>query len=339
MSDADRINEENLAEQHKRLASLESCEERIRDLRDRECDREVEHMAAEAALQGAANRLKPSIDREAAARIGQLLDNRRALEDRLRAVGGGRGGGRAGTTRTLDQLRAGHAALLAWLDAGRPEKPSAALGYVKVALLLASIAILWAAIAFHPAFLILLVVVVGPVSFALGRGQDNEWRRVGARRRYDTSGLAGFGEWNEKSVRARANELEALIVQAERGAAQNASEGRADEPEDAEALVARIADLNARVTAELADAGLAPEDTEGDTGEWLRLAARADGSRRALEEIKNERRRARDEAAELREQLGRYLSARGVKPTAHQDTSADIAERLDDLDESKGAGR
>lgn len=339
MSDSNRSEQESLATQHERLASLESCEERIRALRDRECDREVEHMAAEAALHGATNRLQPGVDRQAAARIGHLLEVKRELQSRLQATGGYRGSGSTSAARTLDQLRAGHAALLAWLDAGSPRQPGAVARYGRIVMLLASIAILWAAIAIHPAFLLLLVVVVGPVSFAMSRGQDDEWRRVGARRRYDASGLADFGEWNEVSVRARAGELEALLDQVAPREAHRGREHPADTTDEAEASATRLADLDRRIAAELADVGLEAEAVEGEIGEWLRLAERAETSRRALDEVKSERRRVRDEALELREQLGRYLRSHGIKPTAHQDSAADIAARLGDLQRTPGGGR
>lgn len=339
MSDAERGSEDSLATQHDRLASLQSCEERIRELRDRECDREVEHMAAEAAFHSATNRLHPRVDRLAAVRIGQLLENRHALQDRLRDVEAHRGNAGTGSGRTADQLRAAHAALLAWLDAGSPEQPGPAARYGKVVLLLASLGILWLSFAVHPAFLLLLVVILGPVSFAMGRGQDGQWRRVGAKRRYDGSGLADFGEWNEQSVRARADELETLMARKGDSAPSDVRGEPPQEPDNAETLAARIAELDHRVTAELGDAGLSPGDVEGELGEWLRLAARADGARRALEQVKRERRRLRDEAVELREQLGRYLRSRGIRPTAEQDTAADIAERLDDLHASRGNHR
>ena len=295
-------------------------------------------MAAEAAFNAATDRLRPRVDRESAVRIGQLLESRRLLGSRLEAdeAGGARG---TGAGRSADQLRAGHAALLAWLDAGTSEKPASSARLGQVALLLASIAILWAAIAVHLAFLILLVAVVGPVSFAMARGQDDEWRRVGARRRYQTSGLADFGEWDDASVRARAAELETLIAATAKRAPQAVHEDVGEAPSDGMSLAARITDLDRRVAAELAGAGLSPAATEGELGEWLRLAARADGSRHALEQVKEERRRLRDEAVELRDQLGQYLRSRGVRPTAHQDTSADIAERLEDLERSRRVER
>ena len=175
--------DESIATQRLRVESLESCEERIRALRDLECELEVEHIAAEAAVHSAAGRLQPAIDTARASRLGRALEHRRQLEERRRESQFDRSKRAAGGGRNRDALRAGHAALMAWLDASRPRAPGRVAAAAKLALLVATAATLWAAYAIHPAFLLLLVVVVGPVSFALGRGQDAQWRRIGARRR------------------------------------------------------------------------------------------------------------------------------------------------------------
>ena len=79
MTDSHRGTDEGIAEQRLRLASLESCEERIRSLREEECDLEVEHIAAQAALHSMTNRLAPNIDAALAVRIGRSLDHRHRL--------------------------------------------------------------------------------------------------------------------------------------------------------------------------------------------------------------------------------------------------------------------
>ena len=99
--------DESIASQRARLASLEACEDQIRALRDRECDLEVEQIAAQAAVHSAAGRLKPDIDEALAARIGRSLEHRRKLEERLRDAGADRGGRGSGGARKLDELRGG----------------------------------------------------------------------------------------------------------------------------------------------------------------------------------------------------------------------------------------
>lgn len=329
-----RSPDEGIASQRARLASLEACEDQIRALRDRECDLEVEHIAAQAAVHSAAGRLKPSFDEAFAARIGRSLEHRRELEERRRDAGADRGVRRSGGGRKLDELRAGHAALMAWLDASRPREPGRVASAAKVALLIATVVTIWAAITIHPAFLLMLVVIVGPVSFAMGRGQDADWRRVGARRRFEVSGLTDIPVWDEENVRARAAELESLLANTKRVEPEEAVDRLPEHPQDVQALNAQIAEEDRRIAAELAAAGLSEEDTQGETGEWMRLIARADRSHESLERVKRERQLLRAEAVELKDQLRRYLQSQGVKPTEQQDTAAAIAARLDRLSKS-----
>jgi hypothetical protein len=76
MTDADPGYDETLAGQRLRLASLASFEDHIRVLRDQECDLEVEHIAARAALNSATDRLRPKVDPALASRIGRILEHR-----------------------------------------------------------------------------------------------------------------------------------------------------------------------------------------------------------------------------------------------------------------------
>ena len=108
MTGAGKETGEELTEQRERLASLASCEERIRSLRDRECDLEVEHMAAQAALNSATSRLAPTIDPALASSIGHSLENRRDLEERLRTTDEGHGTGRGGVDRRVREYAQDH---------------------------------------------------------------------------------------------------------------------------------------------------------------------------------------------------------------------------------------
>lgn len=328
---------EGIARQRQRLASLESCEERIRVLREQECDLEVEDMAAQAALRSATTRLEPDVDPALASRLGRSLEHRRELEEKRRGAGVQDGARRFRGTREADALRAGHDALLAWLDASRPREPGGAARAAQVALLIATIATVWAAIAIHPAFLLLLVVIVGPASFAMGRAQDADWRRVGARRRFEASGCAEIGKWDDESVRARIAELESLLADADRNRLETADDATAVHADDVGALLAELAETDRRIESDLTGAGLSAEDTRGALGEWMRLVARAERARESLERVKGERRHLRAEAAELRDQLTRYLRSQGVKPTEPQDTARAIAERLERLSASSRA--
>lgn len=334
MSDSSFGQDESLAGQRLRLASLQSCEERIRSLRDQECDLEVEHIAAEAALHSAASRIQSTVEPALALPIGQALERLRELAEERRDANEEHGLGSTRSARELDRLRAGCAALQSWLDASQPEAPSPVARAARIALLIATVATLWAAYAIHPAFLLLLVVVVGPVSFAMGRGQDTQWHRVGARRRFEASGLADIPAWDDESVRARMLELESLLATSKRNRPQTDGDFSRDEPPDKQAEAGPSAEEDLQLASLLDAAGLTIGDTKGDMGKWLRLIARADQSRESLERVKNERLRLRAEAAEYRDHLLRYLQSQGDRPSQQRDTTAAIAERLDRLSES-----
>jgi hypothetical protein len=287
MTDADPGYDETLAGQRLRLASLASLEDHIRVLRDQECDLEVEHIAARAALNSATDRLRPKVDPALASRIGRILEHRREREELRRQADEHQGSRGTGSAREMDRMRAGRAALQAWLDASRPRKPGGVVRAAKVIMLVATIVTVWAAFAVHLAFLLLLVVVVGPVSFAMGRGQDADWRRVGARRRFEGSGLAPMGTWDDESVRARMVELESLLANARPARGDEDVDSSHGNPLAAENADREIAEEDRQIMSDLLAAGLTMEDTKGDTGNWMRLVAREERSRRSLERVKD----------------------------------------------------
>lgn len=334
MNNTDSGHDENLAGQRSRLSSLAACEDRIRDLREQENDLEIEHIAAQAALSSAAGKGKQELDPVLAKRIGHALALRHELEHGLCSADEFPTTRGAGNSRQVDRLRAGCAALQAWLDASRPRKPGPVVAATKIMLLIVTIVTIWAAIAIHPAFLLMLVVFVGPASFAMGRGQDMEWHRVAARRRFATSGLADFTTWTDESVQTRLVELQSMLDACALERAQADGDDSQPEPVDTEALTRRIADNNRQLASDLAAAGLTGEDVIGDTGKRLRLLGAAERAQESLHRVKSERQRLHGEAVELRDQLQSYLHSRGVKPTEIEDTAAAISRRLDSLSNS-----
>ncbi len=175
------------------------------------------------------------------------------------------------------------------------------------------------------------MIVIGPVSFALGRGQDAEWGRVGARRRFEASGLAPLGEWDEASVRARLGELDDLIAAAGETRSSARPDDAAHAGRDPEETAAAIAAEDAVIASALREAGLSRDDIRGDTGEWIRLAGRAAEARDALDRVRSERGRLREESEELRDHLHRYLREHGGRATDRPDTAEEISARLDRL--------
>lgn len=334
MSSPDSGHDTSLAGQQWRLASLESCEDRLRGLREQENHLEVEHIAARAALKSAEARGKLDMDPALAKRIGHALELRRELEERLCSADEIHTARKVGNSRQADRLRAGCAALQAWLDASRPRKPAPVVAAAKIMLLVVTILTVWAAIAIHPAFLLILAMVIGPVSFAMGRGQDAEWHRVAARRRFATSGLPDFDTWTDDGVRAHLAELEPMLETAALERARDDDDVSDSPSVDTEAITRQIAGNNRQLASDLAAAGLTIENTTGDSGSWLRSLAGAERAQEALHRVKSERARLGAEAVELRGQLQDYLLSQGVKPTELADTSAAISQRLDDLAKS-----
>ncbi len=129
MTDTNPGPEESLAEQRLHLGSLKSFEERIRILREQECDLEAEHIAVQAALQSATSRFQPKIDPALALRIGRALEHRRELEERRREPDEDHSHCSPGRSRRVDQLRAGRAALQSWIDASRPQEAGAVVAH------------------------------------------------------------------------------------------------------------------------------------------------------------------------------------------------------------------
>ena len=62
--------------------------------------------------------------------------------------------------------------------------------------------------------------------------------------------------------------------------------------------------------------------------------ARADRRRESLERVKSERAHLREQAAELRDHLLRYLHSQGVRPTQLPDTTAAISKDLERLSDA-----
>jgi hypothetical protein len=165
----------------------------------------------------------------------------------------------------------------------------------------------------------------------MGRGQDSQWHRAGAKRRYEGAGLAAIATWDEASVRARMAELQSMLDSAECNSAPANAGGLAPSAAPSHPGADQTAEDDGQLASLLEGAGLSMDDTTGDTGEWLRLVARAEGVRESLERVKGERARLRTEAQALRDQLQRYLQNQGVKPTQQPDTVAAIATQLDKL--------
>ena len=254
-----------------KLAELRGHEERLEALRARRTDLEVERIAAEVALRAARTGLGPDVPGAQADAVVTALDRLRRLESRHSAQRAYAEAGVRSQEELIERLHAGDDALGAWLEAGRIDEGAAGRRIARRALLVACLAILAFAFSVHLAFLVLLVPVGGAMSFLLWTGQDREWRRTGARRRFDRLPLEAPSAWTEDAVRERRRALALMAEQVRERASAPAGAAGDAEPEDARTdLDAARSDLHDA----LAAAGLDEERLDEFAEKTLRAIAR-----------------------------------------------------------------
>ena len=339
-----RGDEAALAEQRERLAELRRRERELRALRERQSACRTECIAAGVALRRRGGEA-PALDAAAARGIEAALDRRRALEERLARV-------REGTREERDRLREARAALVLWLEEPRGGARERAAGRMRKALLGVTLLVVAAALSVHLALLVLLVPIAGAGSFLSWSGQDRAWRRMGARRRFETTRLAGPERWEAAPVRERLAAIEALIAERGAGTATGAGvagsagtrpgsvagtglgEGVEDHPRT---LRARVDAENALLDELLAGAGLTRGDLDRSAERRIRELAGASRSRVELAGIEERIGEVRRSIDALREDLYRYLARHGAaSATGGADTDT-LAAGLEDL--ARGAAR
>ena len=185
------------------LLELRAHEERLNALRARRIDVEVERIVAESELRAVRAGSAQDIPGASAGTVVDALDRLRGLESTRAVHVAFIDTGARSHEDLLQRLQAGDDALAAWLDADREGAGAGGLRTAKQVLLVVCFAILALAVAVHLAFLVLLVPVGGAMSFLLWTGQDRAWRRMGARRRYESLRLEVPEIWTEDAVRAR----------------------------------------------------------------------------------------------------------------------------------------
>jgi hypothetical protein len=295
----------SLLDQRERLDALARLEAEVEALRETERDLEVRRIERDLALERAAVAMPAGLDRAAAISLAEAVLQAGAPDGHGPAPGG---------TRERDRLRAGHAALVEWLEAGA--KVHRGLPRVlHLPLTAAALAVLWAAWSVHAVFLILLVPLGGISTFLSLSGQDARWLRLGAARRFQASGLAQPSAWEEVPVRALAGELAARL-----STSSGSEPGDRREEGDPEA--------SRRLEQRLAEAGLDESVLEGQTGAWLRVLGQAERAGRDLSACTARRKAVSRTADGLREGVFRYLSRRGAAPAGGRADVAALREAL-----------
>ena len=292
-----------------KLAELRGHEERLEALRARRTDLEVERIAAEVALRAARAGPGPDVPGAQADAVVKALDRLRRLESLHCAQHAYADAGVRSQDELIERLHAGDDALGAWLEAGRASEGAAGRRIAGQVLLVACLAILALAFAVHLAFLVLLVPVGGAMSFLLWTGQDREWRRTGARRRFGRLRLESPSAWTEDAVRERRRALALMAEQVRARASTPAGDAADAQHEDAPTdLDAARSDLHDS----LAAVGLDEERLDESAEAALRAIARVHRAGQALHGVVAEIAGERDEAGAVRESLYRGLAREGA---------------------------
>ena len=291
-----------------KLVELRGREERLEALRARRADLEVERIAAEVALRAVRAGTGPDVPGVQADAVVKALDRLRRLESRHCAQRAFADAGVRSQEELIERLHAGDDALGAWLEAGRAGEGAAGRRIARQVLLVVCLAILALAFSVHLAFLVLLVPVGGAMSFLLWTGQDREWRRTGARRRFDRLRLEAPSAWTEEAVRERRRALALMADQVRERASTPSGDAPDAEQEDARTdLDSARSDLHDA----LAAAGLDEERLDESTEAALRAIARVHRAGQALHGVVEEMADERDGAGAVRESLYRGLAREG----------------------------
>ena len=310
-------------DQKERLAELGRLEAKLERLREKEVEIEVDCITAETALEHTVLERAAGIDIKTAAAIVLSLDRQRELaQTRVRHQPEGE--------KKTHSIRAGLDALRAWLEAGERRTDQGGSPVIKGVFMVIALVIVGAAIAVHWAFLILLVPL-GATSAMMWSGNDASWQRVGARRRFEQTGLSLPDGWTAQAVQEQIQALEQLIDSVS-GAQPDSSEPDSTQGL-AEAAGDPLEDVEQELAAVLSSAGLSESGLAADTERELRAMSRKFIANRELAEVKSALSRVGSEAELIRSGLYRYLNQQGVGAGEGQADSATLAAGLTRLDD------
>ena len=231
---------------------------------------------------------------------------------------------RDGTREERDRLAVARDALRLWLEAPREEKSVRSSRRVKHVLFAVSLLAIIAALSVHIVFLVLLLPIAGASSFLSWSGQDDAWRKMGAKRRFLETRVEAPKKWEEDAVRQRLEEIgERIEFRAARGAL-----GPEDDPRGVEAM---LDTERAALETLLAGVGLEEADLDRETESRIRALSRASRSRLELTEVQAEIEGLSRDIDEVREDLYRYLARRGSAGGEGRADTATLAAGLDHL--------
>lgn len=309
-----------LSEQWALLDQLVTWEHELAVLKELESDLEVEQISAEVAFKAATSKHGISITPELALDIAKAGARKQELEIALEGGGSETAPSVAELKADVDRVRAGREALEAWRDA--PETVSAwrRPRVANTVLTIACAAAVLAAVALHPVFLVLLVPLVMAIGYYTFTGQDADWVRLGAVRRFQSTRLRPPSSWDREPVDRRIGELGDAVEKmkqrlSEVEAAESESSERKEDAASEIALSMKLMQATDNYTAALARAGIEAEAIDENLSKWLDLLFETHRIGSELRQVKTRRESLSRKAEEARDTLFRFLVLANDAPT------------------------
>ncbi len=317
-----------LSNQWALLDQLVTWEHELEVLKELESDLEVEKISAEVALKAAASKHGITVPAAKAEEVART----RAKMAELGALLEGRGDENAPSAADLkaeiDRMRAGRDALEAWRDAPETVAAWRRPRVANTVLIIACGAAVWAAVALHPVYLVLLAPLVMAIGYFTFTAQDADWVRIGAVRRFQGTRLTPPSSWQRTTVDGRIVELSDAAAKLEQRLADaeaSQDEGEKDEDDAAAelALSVKIVEASDAYTAALDQAGIDPDAIDENLSAWLDLVSDLHRIESELGQVSDRRVALSRQAEDTRDALFRFLVlAEEAPPEGHADSQA-----------------
>jgi hypothetical protein len=314
------------------LAQVVDDNKKLAQQAERIAELEVTCIEADLAATQTAELLQMSP--QDAVKLGTLLERKRGLEDELRALLGREEDTSAEPEDQETRRVRAIDALQAWLDAPTVKDSKRAATLARVVLLMAVIILGWAAYILHPAMLVLVIPVAAPISMFLQRGENTRWRRMGAKQRFEGTGLKGPTLWEEQPIRERLQELrqelDAIRKRTPGVPAPSAAHGDELDARYAELSYEQV-DIDLNLQRAVDAAGRTLEDLSDAELDALNNAAGASRARKRLEITQRERDALRRESESRKDEVFAFLSSRDAAPAGGRADVAALSEALSSL--------
>ncbi|MEM7404841.1 MAG: hypothetical protein AAF458_06075 [Pseudomonadota bacterium] len=334
-SDAAELPDDPVARARAELQLCLAAQRDLSALSDDVAALEVECIEADLATGKSATGL--DLSPQDAARLGTILSRRDALQAELQTLIGRKPADELSPDAQTARMEAGITALQNWLDAPHVQDSKKAATLARIVLLMATFIVGWGAWILHPALLLLLIPIAGPISLMLRRGENTEWRRMGARQKFEQTGLEIPAAWEQEPVEARVKTLSDQLERARSAPAQvediTDEEARKD-TRFAELSIEQV-DIELALDKLLEKAGVTLETLTDKQHAALEQAAAGARARQRLEQIRKQHETLKRENEDRKDGIYRMLSAEGVAPPEGRADIAALSAGISEL-ESRG---